>query len=115
MELSKIPKFTPLKSGDYIAKQAFMSSTDLDKTSISGQAGAQGLYNKSTISVSTAMNALEGGYSVENMSMADIKGYEIGDVVMDTQQSVFDESLQVVKHVEKMFSNFDMGKELYPK
>lgn len=112
MELSKIPKFTPLKSGDYIAKQAFMSSTDLDKTSISGQAGAQGLYNKSTISVSTAMNALEGGYSVENMSMADIKGYEIGDVVMDTQQSVFDEPLQVVKHVEKMFSNFDMGLNL---
>lgn len=112
MELSKIPKFTPLKSGDYIAKQAFMSSTDLDKTSISGQAGAQGLYNKSTISVSTAMNALEGGYSVENMSMADIKGYEIGDVIMDTQQSVFDEPLQVVKHVEKMFSNFDMGLNL---
>ena len=112
MELSKIPKFTPLKSGDYIAKQAFMSSTDLDKTSISGQAGAQGLYNNSTISVSTAMNALEGGYSVENMSMSDIKGYEISDVIMDTQQSVFDEPLQVVKHVEKMFSNFDMGLNL---
>ena len=107
MELSKIPKFSPLKSGDYIAKQAFLSSTDLDKTAISGQAGAKELYTNSTISTSTAMSAI-GGEDAE-LTMEAVKGYTIGDVVMDTNMSVFNEELQVVKHVEKMFSNFDLG------
>ena len=58
---------------------------------------------------STGDREMQGGVSASDLSVEDINGYSLEDVIMDAEMSVFDESLQVIKHVEKMYTNFDKG------
>lgn len=110
MDLDLIPKNVPLVAGQYIAKQALHSATGFRSgIVVSKAAGAAEIYKGTVVSQSESMGTLAEGGSIQDLDIDDIRGYTIEDVIMDTQMSVFDESLQVVKHVEKMYSNFDRG------
>ena len=107
-DLNIIPTFKPLVAGHYIAKEALHSATGFSSgVVVSKAAGAADLYKGTIVSQSESMATLGG--TEGDISIDDIRGYTIEDVIMDTQMSVFDESLQVVKHVEKMYSNFERG------
>lgn len=104
--LDMIPKNQILKSTDFLAKNALISDSKMSTSALSWDAGAKTLHEKMMLSDSKLGGS---SFSGRQLTPQEIKGYSVQTVAMDAQMSVFDENLQAIKHIDKMFSNFEMG------
>lgn len=114
--LDLIPKNVPINVRDYVAKQAFLSDTPTaswKKGKISMVPGGKGLYDGTALATSSPESSSNDGgtpqRTIDDLSMEEVQGYSVEKITMDQAYSVFNEDLQIEKHIDKMFSNFELG------